>query len=301
MTPMPLPLIHHPEYDVVTVADEHRFPMRKYTLIADLLRTRGCTLMRPRLANQEELEFIHNPAYVNSVLTSSLDHRIARKIGFEMTPALARRACAAVGGTIYAAEFALAAGAAVNLAGGSHHASAETGAGFCVFNDVAVAAESLMVQGRVRRILIVDLDVHHGDGTARIFADREAVFTLSVHCADNWPTQKPPSDLDIGLPQGTPDAIYLTILRQVLEQAFDRARPDFVFYNAGVDPHFEDRLGKLALTDGGLAARDKMVSQVCFDRQVPICGVLGGGYSRDAMAVVRRHLFLIDALEQNVS
>ena len=274
--------------------------MRKYTLVADLLRGQGHTLIRPELASPEALEIVHSPDYVSRVLTSSLDRKEARKIGFEMTPAIARRACTAVGGTLHAAKFAMAAGAAVNLAGGSHHAEADSGAGFCVFNDVAVAAEIMLGVEGISRILVIDLDVHQGDGTARIFAGREEVFTLSVHCADNWPIEKPPSDLDVGLPQGTPDAIYLTTLRQVLEQAFALAAPDFVFYNAGVDPHIDDKLGKLALSDGGLAARDRQVAEACQARNVPVCGVLGGGYSKDPMAVAKRHLILVEAFDSLV-
>ncbi len=297
---MSLPLIHHPDYDAASVGDDHRFPMRKYTLVADLLRGQGHTLIRPELASPEALEIVHSPDYVSRVLTSSLDRKEARKIGFEMTPAIARRACTAVGGTLHAAKFAMAAGAAVNLAGGSHHAEADSGAGFCVFNDVAVAAEIMLGVEGISRILVIDLDVHQGDGTARIFAGREEVFTLSVHCADNWPIEKPPSDLDVGLPQGTPDAIYLTTLRQVLEQAFALAAPDFVFYNAGVDPHIDDKLGKLALSDGGLAARDRQVAEACQARNVPVCGVLGGGYSKDPMAVAKRHLILVEAFDSLV-
>lgn len=297
---MSLPLIHHPDYDAASVGDAHRFPMRKYTLVADLLRGQGHTLIRPELATPEALEIVHSPDYVSRVLTSSLDRKEARKIGFEMTPAIARRACTAVGGTLHAAKFAMAAGAAVNLAGGSHHAEADSGAGFCVFNDVAVAAEIMLGVEGIGRVLVIDLDVHQGDGTARIFARREEVFTLSVHCADNWPIEKPPSDLDVGLPQGTPDAIYLTTLRQVLEQAFALAAPDFVFYNAGVDPHIDDKLGKLALSDGGLAARDRQVAEACQARNVPVCGVLGGGYSKDPMAVAKRHLILVEAFDSLV-
>ncbi len=298
---MSLPLVHHPYYDADTVADGHRFPMRKYSLVAKYAQDQGRMLYRPQLAQAEQLERVHAPDYVSAILTSSLSKKLERKIGFMITPAIARRACAAVGGTMYAAQFALEAGAAVNLAGGSHHASADYGAGFCVFNDVAVAAERMLEAGDAKRILIIDLDVHQGDGTARIFAGREDVFTLSVHCEENWPTEKPPSDIDIGLPQGTPDAIYLTTLQQVLGRAFEQARPDFVFYNAGVDPHGEDRLGKLALTDGGLAARDRIVAEQCRQRRVPVCGVLGGGYSKAPAKVAARHMFLIEAFDSLVN
>lgn len=297
---MTVPLIHHPAYDAPTVADNHRFPMRKYSLVAQKMRARGEMLVQPPLATPEQLEQVHHGAYVDAVLNCTMDARQARTIGFQMTEAIATRSRAAVGGTLYAARFALEAGAAVNLAGGSHHARADTGAGFCVFNDVAVAAETLIQAGEVSRVLVIDLDVHQGDGTALIFARREDVFTLSMHCEHNWPTHKPPSDIDIGLPEGTPDAIYLTTLRRVIGRAFEQAVPDLVFYNAGVDPHIEDRLGKLALTDGGLAERDRMVAEACHTRRVPICGVLGGGYSKDANAVANRHVFLIDALETAV-
>ncbi len=295
---MVLPLIHHPEYDAASVADAHRFPMRKYTLVAQLARKAGHMLIEPEPAGYRMLETVHDAAYVAAVLNCALERRAARRIGFELTPQIAGRARAAVGGTCYAADFALQAGAAVNLAGGSHHADAEGGAGFCVFNDVAVAAEQLLAGGDAKRILIVDLDVHHGDGTAKIFAGREEVFTLSMHCEDNWPTEKPPSDLDVGLPRGVEDRVYLTTLRQILAQGFDLAEPDFVFYNAGVDPHMDDRLGHLAMSDGGLAERDRMVAQMCASRKVPVCGVLGGGYSKDAAAVARRHMFLVDALQE---
>lgn len=297
---MSLPLVHHPYYDADTVADGHRFPMRKYSLVAKYAKEQGRMLYRPSLALADQLEKVHTAEYVSAILTSSIDKKLARKIGFMITPAITQRACAAVGGTIYAAQYALEAGAAINLAGGSHHASADCGAGFCVFNDVAVAAEVLLASGDVGRVLIIDLDVHQGDGTARIFAGRDDVFTLSVHCEENWPTDKPPSSLDVSLPQGTPDAIYLTTLQQVLEQAFDRALPDCVFYNAGVDPHADDRLGKLALTDGGLAARDRMVAEQCQKRGLPVCGVLGGGYAKDPSTVAKRHMFLIEAFDSIV-
>jgi len=294
---MSLPLIHHPDYDAASVADAHRFPMRKYTLVAQLARQGGHMLITPEPAGYRLLETVHDRDYVSDVLNGSLDAKAARRIGFELSPEIAARSRAAVGRTCHAAEFALSAGAAVNLAGGSHHADRAGGAGFCVFNDVAVAAERLLLQGDAKRVLIVDLDVHHGDGTARIFARREDVFTLSVHCEDNWPREKPASDMDVGLPKGTSDGTYLTTLRQVLTKAFEQAVPDFVFYNAGVDPHVDDRLGHLALSDGGLAARDRLVAEMCVAERVPVCGVLGGGYSTDANAVARRHMFLVEAFQ----
>lgn len=289
-------LVHHPAYDAASVADDHRFPMRKYSLVAALLRERGHGFVEPRPASSEELETVHDPAYVAAILDGTLDAKAARRIGFAITPAIARRTTASVGGTIQAARYALAGGRAVNLAGGSHHAGPDGGAGFCVFNDVAVAAEVMLAEQAVSRILVVDLDVHQGDGTARAFAGRDEVFTFSMHCEENWPVHKPPSDLDIGLPRGAGDGMYLTTLRQALARAFEAARPELVFYNAGVDPHEDDRLGLLKLTTGGLAARDCFVIETCAARNVPVCGVLGGGYARDPLEVARRHLLLVDAM-----
>ncbi|NQY97764.1 MAG: histone deacetylase [Henriciella sp.] len=295
-----LPVIHHPDYDASSVSDEHRFPMRKYSLVADLVRAKGYTLEAPVHAAQAALERAHAADYVHGVLTSSLDRKAARRVGFDMTPAIAARTRASVGGTELAARRALETGAAVNLAGGSHHADYEGGAGFCVFNDVAVAALSLLEEGRVAKIAVIDLDVHHGDGTALIFADDSRVFTASLHCEDNWPRTKPPSDLDVGLARDTADTAYLRAAEDLVTQTLSTAEPDLVFYNAGVDPHAEDRLGLLALSDDGLLARDRLVAQGCARQNVPIVGVLGGGYSKDASAVAHRHTFLVDALQEIV-
>ncbi|MEM1150116.1 MAG: histone deacetylase [Pseudomonadota bacterium] len=291
------PLIHHPAYDANTVPDGHRFPMRKYTLVAERLRAAGRSFLTPELASSAALSAVHDEAYVDAILNQTLDRKAARRIGFEITPAIARRSRAAVGGTGLAARIALNEGAAINLAGGSHHADGLGGAGFCVFNDVAVAARGLLDAGLAQRIAVVDVDVHHGDGTALIFADVAEVFTLSIHCEANWPREKPPSDLDVGLARGTGDEAYLAALSEALEDTLARSRPDIVFYNAGVDPHAEDRLGLLSLSNSGLYRRDRHVADACRARQIPVCAVLGGGYSRDADAVARRHLLLVEALE----
>ena len=295
---MSLPIVHHADYDADSVPDRHRFPMRKYSLVAELLRARGEAMTEPQHAPQRWLNLAHDPDYVTAVLTSSVDAKTARRIGFDMTPAIAARTCASVGGTCLAARLALDHGAAVTLAGGSHHASYEGGAGFCVFNDVAVAARVMLEEGHVRQVAVIDCDVHHGDGTARIFADDRRVFTASIHCEDNWPLEKPPSDLDVGLDKETGDEGYLEALEGFVSAVFERTSPDIVFYNAGVDPHADDRLGRLCLSDDGLKARDRIVAEACARRAVPIVGVLGGGYSSDAMAVARRHVFMVDALQK---
>ena len=292
-----MPIVHHTDYDALSVADEHRFPMRKYSLVADILRQRGEAFTIPAHAPERLLHMAHSPDYVTSVITSSVDARTARQIGFEMSPAIAARTRASVGGTCLAARLALQHGAAVNLAGGSHHAHYEAGAGFCVFNDVAVAAYDLLSAGLVNQVAVIDCDVHHGDGTASIFAEEPRVFTASLHCEDNWPQIKPPSDIDLGLPKGTTDGEYLLALDQLLAHVFEHTRPDIVFYNAGVDPHAEDRLGLLSLTDDALRERDQRVAQACRRRRVPIIGVLGGGYSRNPEFVARRHVFMVDAIQ----
>ncbi len=295
-----LPIIHHPDYDAASVGDDHRFPMRKYSLVAELLAARGYVFEQPLHATQAALERVHVPTYVHAVLTSSLDPKAARRVGFEMTPAIAARTRASVGGTELAARRALETGRAVNLAGGSHHADDQGGAGFCVFNDVAVAARSVLDERRVQKIAIIDLDVHHGDGTALIFAEDPNVFTASLHCEDNWPRQKPPSDLDLGLAKGTGDEAYLAATDKIVTDTLTLSKPDLVFYNAGVDPHIDDRLGLLEVSDTGLRARDDLVVQACHQRQIPIVGVLGGGYSKDAVSVARRHTYLVEAMQRVV-
>ena len=293
-----LPLVHHPDYDASSVGDDHRFPMRKYSLVAEILREQGYAFETPEHASQTALERAHDPIYVRGVLTSSLDRSTARRVGFDMTPAIAARTRASVGGTELAASRALETGAAINLAGGSHHADYYGGAGFCVFNDVAVAALSLLEAGRVSRIAVIDLDVHHGDGTALIFAGDPRVFTASLHCDANWPRTKPPSDLDMGLPKAVTDEVYLSAARSLVDRTLATANPDLVFYNAGVDPHQDDRLGLLSLSDAGLKARDRLVATACAERSIPIVGVLGGGYSKDARAVALRHTYLVEALQE---
>ena len=291
------PLVHHPAYDADSVPDGHRFPMRKYSLVAKRLRAAGRDFHVPELASRDALASVHALPYVDAVLDQTVDRAAARRIGFEITPAIAVRSRASVGGTCLAARLALQQGYAVNLAGGSHHADEQGGAGFCVFNDVAVAARQLVDVGEAARIAVVDLDVHQGDGTARIFAGTPYIYTFSMHCETNWPREKPPSDFDLGLPAGTGDEDYLAALAPALERVMAEARPDLVFYNAGVDPHREDRLGLLDLTDAGLYRRDRMVTETCARAGVPLCAVLGGGYSRNADDVARRHLLMVQALD----
>lgn len=294
---MPLTIVHHPDYDAKFPA-HHRFPMRKYSLLMEALAARGLTahgnLRVPEEPAAEILGLAHAPGYVDQVLAAAVPPAIEKEIGFPVSERVSRRARMATGGTLLAARVALDEGIACNTAGGSHHARRAHGAGFCTFNDVGVAACALLAQGAIRRALVVDLDVHQGDGTADIFADEPRVFTFSMHARSNYPARKIPSDLDLSLADGAGDAFYLARLTAVLPLLLDYARPDLVFYNAGVDPHQSDKLGKLALTDEGLRRRDRMVIGFFRERNLPVCGVIGGGYSDDVPALAARHAILFE-------
>lgn len=244
---------------------------------------------QPILAPESWLSLVHDADYVAGVLGQTLDEATQRKIGFKVTKFIEHRTRHSVAGTVLAARLALEYGVAGNLAGGSHHAMPEGGAGFCVFNDVGVAGRLLLDEGSVSKILIVDLDVHQGDGTAKIFADEPRAFTFSLHCEKNWPRRKVPGDLDIGLEEGLGDDAYLRVLAETLPDLIAQEKPDLVFYNAGVDPHRDDRLGLLDLSDEGLAKREAYLVETVKRAGVPLCVVMGGGYSRDVRALARRH------------
>ena len=294
---MALHIVHHGGYDAEFPAG-HRFPMSKYRRLMEVLRDRKLVSERhlhtPEPAPARWLCLAHDATYVDQVIAAAVPHLIAREIGFEIDTRVSMRARLASAGSVLAARLALDHGIACNAAGGSHHARREQGAGFCTFNDVGVAANVLLAEAAVSRVLVIDLDVHQGDGTARIFAGDDRVFTFSMHAEKNYPVRKAPSDRDVGLPDGLADDAYLGILDDELRTLFDRARPDLVFYNAGVDPHAEDRLGRLALTDNGLRARDSLVIGACRLRGIPVCGVIGGGYSRDIDALAARHAILFE-------
>jgi acetoin utilization deacetylase AcuC-like enzyme len=240
------------------------------------------------------LKLAHDPSYVHQVIACSVPERIEKEIGFAVGERVSRRAQLAAGGTVLAARLALEYGIACNTAGGSHHARRSQGAGFCTFNDVAVASLLLMAEGLAENILVIDLDVHQGDGTADILAIEPRVFTFSMHGEHNYPPRKVASSLDIALPDGTGDAAYLETLGQVLPILSGKGRWDLVFYNAGVDPHREDRLGRLALSDEGLRRRERAVIGQFRERDVPVCGIIGGGYSSDVAALAARHAILFD-------
>ncbi|MFB9156685.1 histone deacetylase family protein [Chromobacterium violaceum] len=258
----------------------HRFPAEKYRLLAEQVSAFAAGRMETApAATRGELIHAHHPDYVDAVLNGTLDVRAQREIGLPWSPELAERSRRSVGATVAASRSALLEGCGVNLAGGTHHAGRERGSGFCVFNDIAVASMLLLAEARVRRVLIADLDVHQGDGTAAIAADEPRIFTFSMHGARNFPFRRVDSDWDIDLPDGTEDAAYLDALARALPELFARARPDLVCYLAGADPYHGDRLGRLALSKQGLAERDRMVMEACRRHDAALAVTMTGGYS----------------------
>lgn len=289
---MSLPLVYHPDH-VAPLPPGHRFPMGKFGRLYEVLVRDGVAApdqfhcAEPPTA--ELLTLAHDPQYVDAYLTGTIDARAMRRIGFPWDARLVRRTCMALAGTVLATELALEHGLACSTAGGTHHAYYDFGSGYCIFNDLAVAARALLRQGRVQRVLIVDLDVHQGDGTASILQDDPAIFTFSMHCEANFPFRKQASDLDVGLPIGMEDDAYLERLAQYLPDLLTGVRPDLVLYDAGVDPHKDDLLGKLALSDAGLYRRDLFVLSTCVAARIPVACVIGGGYSQDIDALAYRH------------
>ncbi len=276
----------------------HRFPMAKYALLRDALaREPDIRLRLAEPASDGELALAHTPAYVDAVVHGALSAAQQREIGFPWSPAMVERARRSVGATVQAFRVALAGeGVAANIAGGTHHAYPDKGSGFCVFNDVAVAARLLQAEWARRgaaqrawplRVAIIDLDVHQGNGTARIFRDDPSVFTLSLHGARNFPFRKEPSDCDVELPDGCGDAEYLEALEWALGELERRFAADAVLYLAGADPHEGDRLGRLKLTDDGMEARDRRVFEWAWQRRLPLAMVMAGGYGHDIATTVR--------------
>ncbi len=280
------------DHFVLPLPDDHPFPMAKYRLLRDRVAGwagAGFQLREAPPAPLAALEAVHDPAYVHAVMDGSVDERILRRIGFPWSPWMAERSRRTVGASLAAARRALEAGGAVNLAGGTHHAHFARGGGYCVFNDLAVTAIDVLTSGRVSRVAVIDLDVHHGDGTASLLGDDERVFTFSMHGERIYPAVKPPGALDIALPAGTDDAAYLAALRPALERVFEDFRPDLVLYQAGADPYSGDQLGYLDLTVAGLAQRDRLVFDWCSRRSTPVVVTMGGGYAREVDDIVRIH------------
>jgi acetoin utilization deacetylase AcuC-like enzyme len=272
----------------------HRFPMTKYALLREAVEASGLIapgdLIVPEPATDEQIERAHDAVYLEKVKDGRLTAKEMRRIGLPWSPELVIRARYSVGGTIAACRAALAEGLAVNLAGGTHHASRDRGQGYCLFNDSAIAVRAMQAEGRVERAVVLDCDVHQGNGTAAIARDDPTIFTFSIHNENNFPLHKEPSDLDIGLEDGTGDEEYLAALEGGVQEALARAGAELAIYLAGADPHEGDLLGRLALTKEGLARRDRMVLEMCRQAGLPVAVVLAGGYGRRVEDTVDIHL-----------
>lgn len=297
-----LHVVHHPHY-AVAADSRGTFAHDKYALVMAALAESGTPhrIHVPEPMPQAWIAAVHDPAYVDQVLAADVPREKERRIGFAVTEPIARRSQLSVGGTWLAACLALDHGYAANSAGGSHHALRETGAGYCVLNDLAIAAHRLLAEGSVRRILILDLDVHQGDGTAALMAGRGDVFTLSLHAEKNFPVRKAQSTLDVPLPDGLDDQGYLAALAAVLPDALDAFRPELVLLQAGVDGHIDDKLGRLALTDAGLERRDRFVAGEVRRRGIALASTLGGGYGADRPALGRRHARTMATLAEELA
>lgn len=282
---------------VLSLPSGHRFPMGKYQLLRDELAVRlpSVRLMQALAASDGELALAHTPGYIRSIADGSVDPAIVREIGFPWSEAMAERARRSVGASIAACRAALVDGVAANIAGGTHHARADRGGGFCVFNDAAVAARLMQAEANRRgrrpmQVLVVDLDVHQGNGTASIFRGDPSVFTLSMHGKNNFPFRKEPGDLDVDLPDGCRDDDYLHALDGALEELDRRFTPNLVFYLAGADPHEGDRLGRLKLSWDGLEARDRRVFDWAWQRRLPLAFAMAGGYGHRIEDTVRAQI-----------
>ena len=283
-------VVHHPAYVVPQAADA-KYKWNKNGLVRDLLVRSGFPFewVEPEAMPRAWLEAVHSAEYVAEVIAAAVPREKERRIGFPVTELVARRAEVVPGGTYAAALLALERGFAAQNAGGSHHALWDSGAGYCVFNDLAMAAVRLLEEGKARRVLVVDCDVHQGDGTAALTAGRGGIATYSIHAEKNFPVRKAVSTVDVGLPDGTGDAEYLEALEGSLVPLLERFGPDLILYQAGVDPFGGDKLGRLALSQDGLDARDRFVAGLAKARGVPLASTLGGGYGADPGEVAGRH------------
>ena len=287
-----LKIAYHPIYKH-DLPDGHRFPMEKYDLLPQQLVYEGTcneeNFFEPEIPNNKYFFLVHDAAYVSDLLNITLDQKAARKIGFPLSEELIAREMMIADGTMKASKFAIKYGVAMNIAGGTHHAFTNKGEGFCMLNDQAIGARYLQEKGLANKILIVDLDVHQGNGTAEIFQNNNTVFTFSMHGKSNYPFHKEKSDLDIALENGTKDAAYLSILKETLPNLITKQQPDFIYYLCGVDVITTDKLGKLSLTIEGCKERDRFVLQTCKDLSIPVMCSMGGGYSPDIKIIIDAH------------
>lgn len=287
-----LPLVFHPDYSP-PFESTHRFPMEKFRLLREHLADTGVLqqseLFEPTPATDEIVGLAHHRDYVNQFRANQLTTKAMRRIGLPWSEPVMKRTFLAVGGSVLTTELALERGLAAHLAGGTHHAHFDEGSGFCIFNDLAICARHALTKPGIGRVLILDVDVHQGDGTARILKDDPDIVTVSIHCKQNFPARKAHSDFDIEIEHGTGDTHYLATLKQRLPYFLDVLRPDFVIYDAGADTHQDDALGLLSLTSEGHYERDAYVLQECVERGIPVSCVIGGGYQKDREKLAQVH------------
>ena len=289
---MELPVVNHEDY-FAKIGDDHKFPINKFGELANYLIKNKIVknFHKPYPCSDETLKRAHSEKYIKDIKNKTLDKNGVKKIGFPLVDSVVQRSLVATGGTVLAAKLSINNGLACNTAGGSHHANFDGGAGYCVFNDVAVATQYLLDRELAKRILIIDLDVHQGNGNSDIFKNNRNVFTFSMHSKSNYPAKKSISDLDVELEDNIEDLEYVKLLKIYLSQ-LNKENFDFVFYIAGVDIHFNDRLGKLKVSDEGIRSRDEIVIENFFSKNIPLCGVLGGGYNKDFNKLVELHSYL---------
>ncbi|KXF81406.1 histone deacetylase family protein [Enterovibrio coralii] len=292
-----LPVVYHPIYSDFPIPDGHRYPLSKYRLLKEHLIDNNWPVVehRPERLESAQLKAIHDPEYVDALLSGTIPLVKMRRIGFPWSDALLQRSLTSLGGTTLTVDLALAHGVAIHLTGGYHHSHYDFGGGFCLFNDLVLAAQHALAYPHIDKVLIVDCDVHHGDGTASLTAERDDIITLSVHCEKNFPSRKPDSTIDLPLPIGTDSESYLHAFLPCLKLALAQHQPDMVIYDAGVDIHIDDELGYLSVCHEGIAKRDAAVFDACADHQIPVAAVIGGGYRTDHAQLVPLHAELVRA------
>jgi acetoin utilization deacetylase AcuC-like enzyme len=285
--------VFYSDHFVLPLPEGHRFPMAKYSMLRERVARDGICgpgeLLTPRAVTDEEILRAHAPEYLERVVCGTLTDKEVRRIGFPWSEKMVERSRRASGGTLGACLAALDEGFATNLAGGTHHAFSDRGEGYCVFNDSAIAARAVQAAGLVESVVVIDTDVHQGNGTAAILRGDPTVFTFSIHGAKNFPFHKEESDLDAPLPDGAGDTEYLATLESGLEAALDAADADLAIYLAGADPFEGDRLGRLAVTKAGLAERDRIVLETCRERGIPVAVTMAGGYANEVEDTVDVH------------
>lgn len=272
---------------------KHRFPMEKYELVPEQLLYEGTieksNFFHPERLTDSDILLTHTPLYLDKLNNNLLSKKEIRKIGFPVRPELIERGRYIAMGTYQSAHYAMEYGVSMNIAGGTHHSFADAGEGFCIFNDIAISINMLLNRGLINNALVIDLDVHQGNGTASIFEDRTEVFTFSVHGEKNYPLRKEKSDLDIGLPDGTTDAVYLDTIAKEIPKLIENFDPDIIFYLSGVDVLSTDKLGRLSLTKEGCKERDRMVLSLCQTYEKPVAVSMGGGYSERISDIIDAH------------